>query len=285
MIAVILFLTFFCVSVLIYAFLPILTKVAISINKRQAQQTVTKADIYLQDQELQKVYRLGSFSPVVLAVCGFLFFPQNLKLAGFFVGLVVGIILPRMYANSLISSKKSKFNDQLINAIMIMSSSFRGGLSLVQAIEAVVEEMPEPIKSEFGVVLGENKMGVTLDDGLNRLYKRMPSIELQQIITSILLARETGGNLPVIFSRIVMTIRERKKTEQNLKTLTIQGKIQAVVMSLLPIFFVIGVSANNPKFFDIMLNSDQGRNMLMIAAALWVVGSISIWKIGQFKDV
>src|SRR5205807_907077 len=99
----------------------------------------------------------------------------------------------------------------------------------------------------------ENKMGVALDESLNRLFQRMPSSAMQQMITAILLARETGGNLPVIFSRIIGTMRERKKIEQNLQTLTVQGKIQAAVMTGLPVFFVIGVSASNPHFFDGML--------------------------------
>ena len=76
-------------------------------------------------------------------------------------------------------------------------------------------------------VLGENKMGVPLDESLNRLYRRMPSAAMQQMVTAILLARETGGNLPMIFTRIVASTRERKKIEKNLQTLTVQGKIQA----------------------------------------------------------
>src|SRR5262249_5621725 len=145
--------------------------------------------------------------------------------------IIVGFAVPRLRLSQLVAARRRKFGDQLVDALMIMSSSFRGGLSLIQAIEAVVDEMPEPIKQEFGIVLGENKMGVPLDESLNRLYKRMPSPALQQMVTAILLARETGGNLALIFSRIIATTRERKKIEQNLNTLTIQGRIQAVVMS------------------------------------------------------
>ena len=118
---------------------------------------------------------------------------------GFIMGVFFGYILPRFYVGRLITVRKQKFNDQLMDAIMIMSSSFRGGLSLVQAFESVVDEMPEPAKGEFGVVLGENKMGVSLDESLNRLYVRMPSPAMQQMVTAILLARETGGNLPNYF--------------------------------------------------------------------------------------
>ncbi len=284
MITLILFLILSSVTILIYIFLPVISKKAVEVNKQQAQKNITRAELYLQDKEAQNVYRITVLAPIILATAGFFLLPESFRLAGVLGGLFIGVVFPRMYVNNIVKKKKSKFDEQLVNGIMIMSSSFRGGLSLVQAMESVVDEMPDPIKREFGIVLGENKMGVTLDEGLNRLYKRMPSIALQQIITSILLARETGGNLPAIFSRIVSTIRERRKIEQNMKTLTIQGKIQAVVMTLLPIFFVIGVSASNPKFFEVMLKIPQGRQMLMFAGGLWVCGTLLILKISKLKD-
>ena len=128
-------------------------------------------------------------------------------------------------------------------------------------------------------------MGVSLDESLNRLYMRMPSPAMQQMITAILLARETGGNLPTIFSRIVSSTRERKKIEKNLQTLTMQGKIQAVVMTGLPVVFFFTVSGSNPHFFDTMFNSPKGQQMMILCIVLWVVGALSIWKISTFKDV
>ena len=284
MITLILFLIFFCVAIAVYGLSPVFVRGAVAINQQQAKTLISKADLYLQDNELQRAHTLTIIMPVIFAVCGFLFFPEYLRLAGVIVGIIIGIILPKMYVATLIGRRKTKFNDQLVDALMIMSSSFRGGLSLVQAIEAVVDEMPDPIKREFGIVLGENKMGVSLDESLNRLYIRMPSVSLQQMITAILLARETGGNLPAIFSRIVGTIRERRKVEQNLNTLTIQGKIQAIVMTGLPVFFVIGVSASNPKFFDVMFRLPDGRLLLMVCAGLWLIGAFFIWSISRFKD-
>ena len=144
--------------------------------------------------------------------------------------------------------------------------------------------MPEPVNQEFSILLGENKMGVSLEESFARLYERMPSIPLHQMITAILLARETGGNLPVIFSRIVTTIRENKKIKQNLDNLTLQGKIQGVVMILLPIDFAFIVTSTNPKFFDQMFNSDLGRMLLIYSVVSEVIGAFMIWKISTFKD-
>ena len=285
MIVITLFLTFSCAAVLFYTLWPLLVQGAGSVNKKQSQNINIQADIYLQDNEIQRAHVLTIISPIVFAAACFMFFPDALRLPGVVVGVILGIILPKMYVSHMIKKRKTGFNNQLIDSLMIMSSSFRGGLSLIQAFEAVVDEMPDPAKREFGIVLGENKMGVGLEESLGRLYKRMPSVALQQMITAILLARETGGNLPQIFSRIVNTIRERKKIEQNLDALTIQGKIQAAVMTGLPIFFVMGVSASNPKFFDVMFRLEQGRMMLGLCVVLWILGAFFIWQISKFKDV
>ncbi|MDE2028838.1 MAG: type II secretion system F family protein [Candidatus Omnitrophica bacterium] len=254
------------------------------INETQAQSVVGKVDRYLREDEIKKLYRLTVFGPVAIGIVGFIVFPGDTHWAGLLIGAVCGFILPRMYVNHLVKGRAKKFDDQLIDAIMIMSSSFRGGLSLVQAFESVADEMPDPAKGEFGIVLGENKMGVSLDESLNRFYRRMPSPAMQQMVTAILLARETGGNLPVIFSRIVNSTRERKKIEKNLQTLTLQGKIQALVMTGLPIFFFFTVSGSNPHFFDTMLNSEMGHKLLIICAVLWILGALTVMKISTFKD-
>ena len=104
----------------------------------------------MREEELKKMYQLTLFGPVVIGVAGFVLFPEGKKLIGLFVGMFFGYLLPRMYIGRLITARKLKFNDQLMDAIMIMSSSFRGGLSLVQAFESVSDEMPEPVKGELG---------------------------------------------------------------------------------------------------------------------------------------
>ncbi len=280
-----LILVFLSITVLCAYAVPSMYSRSIQMNKDQAQAVVGRVDRYLREDELKKMYRYILLGPIVLSIVGAVLFPEEKRWMGFLIGGFFGYLLPRMYVNRLITVRKVKFNDQLVDAIMIMSSSFRGGLSLVQAFESVADEMPEPVKGEFGVVLGENKMGVSLDESLHRLYKRMPSPAMQQMVTAILLARETGGNLPNIFSRIVNSTRERKKIEKNLQTLTVQGKIQAFVMTGLPVFFFFTVSGSNPHFFDVMFNSEKGQQLLALCVILWLMGAVSIWKISTFRDV
>jgi tight adherence protein B len=279
-----LFLCFSTVALIGFVIAPtIYSKTAIASGKRQ-QRISNKMEQLMPRQEAKRISRMFVIAPLILGAGFYLVFPEDMRLFGVFFGVIVGLVFPGMYVQALTTRTKDQFNNQLIDALMIMSSSFRGGLSLVQALEAVVDEMPDPINKEFGIVLGENKMGVSLEEALNHLYNRMKSPALQQMITSILLARETGGNLPVIFNRIVTNIRESKKIQQNIDTLTIQGKIQGVVMSILPLAFAFLLYSSNRKIFEGMLTSELGRTLLIYALISETIGAIMIWKISAYKD-
>lgn len=285
MIYLALFMIFAAMVIFTLGVVPALVHKGGTMAQTNTAKFVVKYEPVLTEEQLKKTQKMMLFVPVFFAGAGFLMAPDDFKLGGVIMGIFFGVLIPRIRLNMLIAQRKVKFDDQLMDALMIMSSSFRGGLSLIQAIEAVVDEMPDPLKQEFGIVLGENKMGVPLDESLNRLYKRLPSPSLQQMITAILLSRETGGNLALIFGRIINNKRERKKIEQNLDTLTIQGRIQAVVMTGLPVLFYMGVSASNPRFFESMTGSPTGQKLLMVCFVLWILGALSIWKISTFKDL
>ena len=284
MLVLILMLVFCTVGFIGYQIVPtIYTKTALFSEKRQ-QRLSANMESLMSRKEAKKMSRLFIFAPLMLAGALYFLVPPEMRFIGVIFGILGGLIFPGIYIRFANQKLTEKFAHQLIDALMIMSSSFRGGLSLIQALEAVVEEMPNPIRAEFGIVLGENKMGVSLEEALNHLYNRMPSAALQQMITAILLARETGGNLPIIFNRIVNNIRERRKIQQNLDTLTLQGKIQGVVMSLLPIVFGFIVYSANRKIFEHMFHSELGRALLIYALVSEIIGAILVWKISTFKD-
>ncbi len=275
---------FLSVMGIVLIIVPVLINKAEAANQKSQAKFVVKYDAVLSEDQMKKSQRMVLYVPLFLGGLAIFFAPPDMKVVGVIVGVVAGVIIPRVHLSFLIGKRKRMFANQLMDALMIMSSSFRGGLSLIQAIEAVVDEMPDPLRQEFGIVLGENKMGVALDDSLNRLYKRMPSPAMQQVVTAVLLARETGGNLALIFSRIIASTRERRKVEQSLTTLTVQGKIQGVVMTGLPVLFYFAVSSSNPHFFDVMRNSPMGQQLSIACFVMWILGAGSIWKISKFKD-
>jgi tight adherence protein B len=280
-----LFLLFASVSSFFFFFLPDFLRLLQQLNERRAERLAAQMDDMFVRVKKKNTVMLYAAAPLILAVAGFLFTPSQFRFVGVLFGIILGFIFPSIYIRFLAAQRKRKFYAQLIDSLLMMNSALKGGLSLLQAMEVVADEMPEPISQEFAVLIGENKMGVSLEASFDRLYHRMGTPALQQFISAVLLARETGGNLPVIFNRIIQTIRENRKIQQNIETLTIQGKIQGFVMSLLPVVFALFIYSTNPHYFDVMLESSLGRNLLMLAAGLEAVGAVLIMKfstIGEF---
>lgn len=279
------FFVFMTVMLVAYFILPSGYKYVKAFNQKRAYKFTVRLERVVPRSQARSVVHMYMLAPIGFgAVCYMFFPPGRMQIVGAVFGAVFGLIFPSAYTRFLVFRNKKMFDDQLIDALMIMSSSFRGGLSLIQAMEAVVEEMPDPMNQEFSIVLGENKMGVSLEESMEHLYNRKPSAALQQVITAVLLARETGGNLPAIFQRIVTVIRQRKRIQGQIDTLTLQGKIQGVVMSILPIAFFLFINASNPSHFKVMYDTELGRVALTAAVILEFVGAFMIWKISSFKD-
>src|SRR3990167_5777009 len=173
------FLIFCTVWLVGYAVFPaVFRKLTVAGGKRQ-QKFSNRMEQLMPRSEARKISQLFVIAPAVLGAGFYLLFPEGMQLFGVIFGVIMGLVFPGIYIQALARKMKDKFSGQLVDALMIMSSSFRGGLSLVQALEAVVDEMPDPINKEFGIVLGENKMGVSLEEAMYHLYNRMPSPALQ----------------------------------------------------------------------------------------------------------
>jgi len=210
-----------------------------------------------------------TISGIVFGILGIRF---GSVLIGALIGITIGFLIPSMIVKRAKISRAEKFKVQISDGLMILSSCLKGGLSLLQAIEALVEELPPPINQEFGLILRENKMGMSLEESFEKLNKRLPSEELNLLTTAILVARETGGDITQLFGTLINTIRAKLKVYDNVKTLSLQGKIQGVVMSILPIFFTISVYSFNKNYFDIMLSHHIGRMLLIYAIVSEIVG-------------
>ena len=228
----------------------------------------------------QKLRLIYIFSPLVLGGAGFIF-SQSMAVAA--IAAVFGLILPTLIIKIIKKQRLAKFGVQLIDGLMVLSSSLKGGLSLIQSIEVMVEEMPPPLSQEFALVMRENKMGVSLDESLGRMNKRIKSEDLNLVVTAIDIARETGGNLTEPFEKLMISMRDKAKLIGKVKTLTLQAKLQGLIMSLMPIVFGIVVFYMNPGFFDIMIKSSTGQMLLMVAGALEVVGALLLLRLSKVE--
>jgi tight adherence protein B len=251
----------------------------IVMQKIQAWQQIQEAvvakemDKMFYDKSPKRIVMLYFILPVILGLGGAIILQS--PIFAIFGGLI-GLAIPNLILRMRYKQRINKFSNQLVDAINMLSSCLKGGLSLLQGFEVLVEEMPAPISQELGLVVKENKMGIPLEESLIRLNKRMNIEELGLVINALLVARETGGELTKVFSRLTVTIRDNRKLKESVKTLTLQGRMQGAIMSFLPILFVLWVISTNKHHFDIMLNSDLGRMLLIAAVVLQICGMVLI---------
>jgi len=240
-------------------------------KKVDRQRATLKKTMLIVDPK--KLVLINTFAPLICGIgFGILGYQMGSVLIGGMVGLAIGFGIPSIIVSQLLKARSAKFNVQISDALMILSSCLKGGLSLLQSIEAVVEELPPPVSTEFGLILRENKMGVSLEESFDKLNKRLPSEELNLLTTAILVARETGGDITQLFSALINTIRAKLKIQDSVKTLSLQGKIQGIVMSILPLGFTAMVMSFNPNYFDTMMGHPIGRAMLVYAVVSELVG-------------
>ncbi len=212
-------------------------------------------------------------SPIILAGILLLLLKNPI---GIIIGLPIGFAFPNIMVNVARSQRIKKFQGQLVDSLMILSSSLKAGLSFIQAMEVLCEEMPAPASQEFGLILKENKLGISLEDSLKNLRVRVPLEEANLLVTSILIARESGGELPRVLSRLTETIRDNLKLKEKISTLTLQGKLQGYIMMVLPVAFTLFIWKQNPSHFDVMLQTSLGRILIIGAVVAQIVGMVLI---------
>ena len=214
--------------------------------------------------------------------------------AALFFGGLTAFILMKMeidagrrgktaYARWLNARYVRKFNEQLTEALGTMSNALRAGFSIAQAFESVAESDIHPISDEFALLLQQMRVGMSFDDALASMEKRIASDDLSLVITSIDIARRTGGNLTEIFDRIAETIRGRMRIERKVRTLTAQGRLQGLVVSLMPLALCIIMTMMKPGLMIPFLTSIAGIACLTAASVMVLAGWLIIRKIVTIK--
>ncbi len=195
------------------------------------------------------------------------------------VGLIGGFFIPRIYAANLQSKRLKAFNGQLADALNLMVNSLRAGYSTIQAMEVISKEMPQPIAGEFGRAVLEMQLGLPFDQAMANLLRRMPSADLDLVITAMSVQREVGGNLAEVLDSIAFTIRERIRIKGDIQVLTAQGRASGMIVTILP--FAVGgfVYMYNPSFMGLMFKDPCGWIMIGVGLVLIVIGYFVINKI------
>ncbi len=196
-----------------------------------------------------------------------------------FMMMIVGWVLPKPIVNYMYSSRVDKFVNQMVDGLGLMSNGMRSGLSVAQAMGLVAQEMPEPIQSEFNLILSQNKLGVSLEEAFINLSKRIVADEVEMFVTSVNILKETGGNLAETFDTITVLIRERIKVENKIKAMVAQAFWQGIILMCVPPFMAITLSQSDPELMKPMFTQPLGWAALTLVVVLEVVAYVVIKKV------
>ena len=200
------------------------------------------------------------------------------------IGVVIGLMLPRVYVNRKKTQRLQKFNEQLPDMLNLVVNGLRAGFSTVQALEAVSKELPVPISTEFRRVVQEMQLGIPMDVALDNLFRRIPSDDLDLIIAAINVQREVGGNLAEILDTISYTIRERVRIKGEIRVLTSQVMYSGRFLALLPIILSLLLWLINRKYMmSLFDNLVCGIILLSLAAIMVGLGYFIMTRIAQIE--
>ncbi len=199
------------------------------------------------------------------------------------IGAYMGIKMPKIVLDRLKKSRGVKINAQLMDSLILLSNSLRSGMDIVQGFEMVAHDMRPPIADEFGLVIKNYQLGTPFEKALEGLDERVESRMLSYTIKAIIIQRQVGGNLTVIFSRLVENIREESKLEEKLDAMTAQQKIQAIVVGIMPVVMLGVMIMFRPEEMLGFYTSPIGLLVLMMCFIWIMIGMALINKLGEVK--
>lgn len=219
--------------------------------------------------KVAEYFALVFMSTVIVGLLAYLIQPN---IVSALIGAVIGFFLPRFYVKRQQAVRLIKFNDQLSDMLNLMVNGLRAGYSTMQALEAVSRELPPPICDEFRRVVQEMQIGIPMEKALENLLRRIPSDDLDFVVTAINVQREVGGNLSEILDTISFTIRERVRIKGEIRVMTASVRTSGAVLSLIPVFLSLALWFVSPEY----IGSFFARGPLCGWAAVGtIVGMIS----------
>jgi len=247
-------------------------------RQRSAIQATAKGgleDMFIFVDPTQLFYYNIAALVLVPLVLWFLF--ENVVLV---VGAAIAITLAPKFVVSHLRKKRLKdFERQLPDSLLMVSGSMRAGASLVVAMESMIKEQKPPLSQEFELMLREQRLGVDFDTAMKHMEQRLPLQDFILVVAALRISREVGGNLAEILETLAETLRRKHQMEGKIDSLTAQGKMQGLIMTMLPIFLLVVLAHMEPESMAPMFNTLAGWATLAVIAVMEVIGYVAIQKI------
>jgi tight adherence protein B len=211
---------------------------------------------------------------------------MGVVLGGVLMGLVLTVVVPfgaKLLLKFRAARRQAAFGDQLDDSLQLMAGSLRAGHSLLRAVDSVSTEAAAPTSEEFSRIVNETRVGRDLNDALEEVAARMGSEDFVWVAQAIAIHREVGGNLAEVLDAVGHTIRERNAIRRQVKALSAEGKLSAIVLMALPFGVTAFISLTNPAYLARFTESFVGYAMLAAAAVMLLVGGLWLKKTVAIK--
>lgn len=245
--------------------------------KHKIHYKLVKANLKIKAEEFVTICLM-----VFLLISFFVVILSGFKVASYFYSIPIGLlgwIIPEIIIGIIVKKRQLKFNIQLGDTITLISNSLKAGYSFLQAIETVTREIKGPVSEEFLMLLKEINFGQTYEKSLLNMVERVESDDLELVVTALLIQKQVGGNLSEVLDSISSTIRERIKIKGEIRTVTAQGRISGLIISLLPVILGVILFLMSPEHIMILFTDPYGIGILVTSIILEFIGIMMIKKI------
>jgi len=206
----------------------------------------------------------------------------NNILGGIFLA-AIAILVPPILLERAISQRQHKFQTQLLDVLILIKGAVQAGYGLMQSLDLAVKEVPAPASEEFGRILYEVRLGISLERALINLAERMESDDLQIVITAIIINTQVGGNLSTVMEAAISTIRDRMQLLGEIRSLTSYARYVGNFLSLLPFVTGLAIFLLSPGYFDTVKTSLITQMFLLVALVGVIIGNIWVRQIVKIK--
>lgn len=191
----------------------------------------------------------------------------------------VAYMLPSVYVQVRKSRRREAISGQVVEMLELVSNSLRSGFAFVQSVEMAVKQLKPPIRDELETFVNDMSLGAKTEDALRALSERAGSVDIELMVTTILIQRTTGGNLSEVLDNVASTVRERERLQGDIQALTAQQRFTGLVLSVYPILLGLLFFLISPSLTSVLWEEELGRVLLLIAAVLQVMGFLTIRRI------
>ena len=190
-------------------------------------------------------------------------------LSGFITFLLLLGLFTLTYSRARL--QRRLFQDQFPAVLDRLADSLQAGFSLPQAIEFIIPNLSQPSKSEMALISGQVQIGFTVDQALDELYQRRPNEDVRLLVEGLTLQRQVGGNMALMMREMAEMVRKRVELENEVRTMTAQGRLSAVVIALL-VPVSLALLSMFPGYTDVLFNTTVGNLVLISAGILELIG-------------